>query len=55
MANAEIYGTPPNASGWTRAANHFPYETLVGNADEKATKGVSGGRIVPESDRGVRS
>lgn len=55
MANAEIYGTRPNASGWSRATNHFPYETLLGNAEEKASKAVSGGRIVPEADRGDRS
>ena len=55
MANAEIYGTRPNTNGWSRATNHFPYETLIGNSEEKAEKAVSGGRIVPQSERADRS
>ncbi|MGH2690522.1 MAG: hypothetical protein ACRDKW_17195 [Actinomycetota bacterium] len=55
MANAEIYGTRPNSSGWSRATDHFPYETLLGNSEEKSSKAVSGGRLVPDSERAARS
>ena len=52
MALTPIYGTRPNQAGWQRAIAKYPYEDLLGNAEEKAHKAVSGGGIVPEAERG---
>jgi hypothetical protein len=52
MANSPIYGTRPNQAGWQRSIVNYPYENLLGNAEEKANKAVSGSGIVDVTERG---